>query len=225
MHGQREGWRAAKPLTGRSRLRRAPIQRPIGSFAFITDSAFLDSVTRRDPSPARWEKLRTARPGPILFFYRESPRELVSTSWFPNAPWNGPAELGVVWEDEPPQNVPGMTKVVLDPFGRLTSFVAVPPLFDPDPGPGATPDWSAALAEAGFDPARLQPSGSHWAAPVDSDRRAAWDGAIQGQPDVTFHIEAAAYRGRLVYFKMRGPWVSRRAPLSSTPRPGWSWPE
>jgi hypothetical protein len=29
-HAQREGWRVAKPLTGRSRLRRAPIQRPIG---------------------------------------------------------------------------------------------------------------------------------------------------------------------------------------------------
>jgi serine/threonine-protein kinase len=60
----------------------------------------------------------------------------------------------------------------------------------------------------------------HWSAPVDSDRRAAWDGAIQGQPEVTFHIEAAAYRGRFVYFSMRGPWVEppRAAAVDPTAR-------
>ncbi len=175
--------------------------------AFITDPAFIEHVLQQHPLSARWEKLRTARPGPLLFYYRESRSPLVSTSWSPTVPWEGPIQFGRVLRADPPLTVPGMTRVVLDRNGRLTSFVAVPPLFDPDPGPGPNPDWSTALAEAGFDPARVKPSGSHWAAPVDSDRRAAWDGAIQGQPDVTFHIEAAAYRGRLVYFQMRGPWV------------------
>jgi serine/threonine-protein kinase len=97
--------------------------------------------------------------------------------------------------------------------------VAVPPRFELDPGPGPDPDWSAVLAEAGFDPAGLQPSASHWSAPVDSDRKGAWDGALPDQPDVRFHIEAAAYRGRLVYFEAQGPWMQppRAAGDSASP--------
>lgn len=153
----------------------APADRAYG---FTRDYAFLDHVRKTFPSAAQWEQLRTTRPGPVILFYRESPRVLVSTSWIPSAPV-APAELGGVWWDEPPLIVPGMTRVFLDPLGRLTRFEAVPPIFDPDPGPGPDPDWAKALAEAGFDPVLLRPSGSHWSTPVDSDRRAAWDGASQ----------------------------------------------
>jgi len=194
----------AKDVLARLGYRGAPAD---SAYAFTLDSALLDHVRQHDPSPARWEKLRTARPGPLLFYYRQSPRALVSTSWIPMAPWDGPAELGRVLPNDPPLNEPGMSRVVLDPHGRLTSFVAVPPRFDADPGPGPDPDWSVALAEAGFDPTSLQASAPRWAAPADSDRKAAWDGVIPDQPNVPFHIEAAAYRGRLVYFEMQGPWV------------------
>ena len=183
--------------------------------AFVTDFAFLRFVEQQEASQAAWETLRNTRPGPLLFYYRESPRPLVSTSWIPTPPWDGASPLGVVTANDPPVNVPGMTRVTLDRLGRLTSFVAVPPLFDPDPEPASSVDWSSVLSEAGFDPARLRPAASHWAVPVDSDRRAAWDGPLEGQPDVTFHIEAAAHRGRLVSFTMRGPWVQPPATLAA----------
>ena len=211
--------KSPETLADRARdvLLRLGYREPAGDsvFGFTPDSAFLDHV--RQLPQGRWEKLGTTRPGPLLFYYRESPRALVSTSWVPQAPWEGPSELGRVEEDDPPLNVPGMTRVVLDPRGRLTRFEAVPPRFELDPGPGSGPDWSPALTEAGFDPARLQPSATHWAAPADSDRKAAWDGVMLDQPDVPFHIEAAAYRGRLVYFEAQGPWVRppRATPDSS----------
>lgn len=175
--------------------------------AFTTDATFLDYVARQDPSLDRWSMLRASRPGPLLFYHRGSPVPLVSTSWIPTPPWISAAPLGVVRLNDPPLDVAGMTTVVFDPQGRLTEFTAVPPRFESVAAPGPEPDWSAALSEAGFDAANLQQSASHWAAPVDSDRRAAWDGAMPGQPGVTFHVEAASYRGRLVHFKIRGPWV------------------
>ena len=177
------------------------------AYNFITDFEFLREVEKQDSTPGRWEKLRNARPGPLLFYYRESPQPLVSTSWFPNPPWNGAIPLGLVLLDDPPLNVPGMTTLMLDRLGRLTSFVAVPALFDRDPESASSFVWSTVLTEAGFDPARLQPAASLWTPSVSSDRRAAWTGALDGQPDVTFHLEAAANRGRLVSFTMRGPWV------------------
>jgi serine/threonine-protein kinase len=181
---------------------------PADSASFFTGDADLLAHFRvQDPTLAR-QTLSTIRPGPYLFRYRASASPLVSTSWIPTPPWGGPAELGRVRWADPPLDVPGMTGVVLDPHnGRLTAFTAVPPRFDPLPAPGPDPDWTVALNEAGFDPARLRPSGSRWASPVDSDRKAAWDGTLIDQPEVVFHVEAAAYRGRLVYFEMQGPWL------------------
>ncbi len=180
---------------------------PADSASFFSgDADLLAHFQAQDPTLAR-EMLSTIRPGPHLFRYRASASSLVSTSWIPTPPWGGPAELGRVRWADPPMDAPGMTGVVLDPHnGRLTAFTAVPPRFHPLPAPGPDPDWTVALKEAGFDPARLQPSESRWASPVDSDRKAAWDGPLPDQPEVVFHIEAAAYRGRLVHFEIQGPW-------------------
>ncbi len=173
--------------------------------AFVADAAFLERAGQQDAT-SRWDTLRGVRPGPLLFYYRASPQPLVSTSWIPAPPWVTVAPLGVVRPDDPPFTVPGMTRVVLDPHGRLTEFAAVPPAFDADEQTGRNPDWAVALAEAGIETTGLHSSVDRWAVPVDSDRRVAWDGIIQGQPDVPIHIEAASRRGRLVHFKVHGPW-------------------
>jgi hypothetical protein len=183
------------------------------AYGFNVDFAFLDHLERTDASPRRLDRLRTARPGPLRFYYRQSPRKLVSASWIALPPWEGPPQLGRVTRTDPPLDVPGMSDVVLDPLGRLTSFAAVPPRYDADSGPWSDPDWSALLAEAGFEPSRLHPSTPRWAAPVDSDRKAAWDGENADQPGGSMHFEAAAYHGRPVYFEVQGPWV--RPPSAS----------
>jgi serine/threonine-protein kinase len=187
-----------------------PVDRAYG---FTVSNAYIDYVERSDPSPARWDKLATTRPGPFRFFYRESPEKLVVSGWVPQLPWLGPPELARIGPDRPPPDVPGMLDVVLDPEGRLVRFRAVPPAFEERAAAWAEPDWSAILAEAGLDPQRLQQSAALWTAPVDSDHKMAWDGSTSERPDVALHIEAAAFHGRPVYFEVRGPWV--RPPSSS----------
>jgi serine/threonine-protein kinase len=46
-----------------------------------------------------------------------------------------------------------------------------------------------------------------WTPPVDSDARAAWTGTLAERPDIPMRIEAAAYRGKPVYFELIGPWT------------------
>src|SRR5256886_10424409 len=52
-----------------------------------------------------------------------------------------------------------------------------------------------------------------------SDSRAAWLGALAGHPDASERIEAAAYRGRPIYFDVLYPWSKpeRSAPFTPTP--------
>ena len=183
---------------------------------FTMDWAHLDYIEQHDQSPARWDQLKTARPGPLRFYYRQSPLKMFSDGWTPQLPWLGPPELGRISEDEPPLNVPGMTKIVVDTEGRLTSFAAVPPRLDPAPGPFPEPDWQVLLREAGLDPDRLSVSAPRFAAWADSDRKAAWDGTYSGQKEVPLHIEAAAYHGRPVYFEVQLPWTG----LPSAPDAG-----
>ena len=57
-----------------------------------------------------------------MFWYRGSPRPLAAHSSFSDAPIPGS-----VWTDDPPLDVSGMTLVKLNPLGRLTQFIAVPP--------------------------------------------------------------------------------------------------
>jgi serine/threonine-protein kinase len=194
----------AREVAARLGYREAPADSAHG---FEPDRALLDHMRRERPSPDWWEAIRTSRPGAYRFWYRQSPRRLWSRSWIETPPWLTPAELGRVTRIDPPPLAPGMIEVVLDAEGRLTSFTAVPPRFDAAPVPGAEPEWAVAFAEAGFDRASLRPSPSRWAAPVDTDGKAAWDGESPELPGVPIHFEAASYRGRPVHFEVLGPWV------------------
>jgi hypothetical protein len=73
--------------------------------------------------------------------------------------------------------------------------------------PTSTFDWSPLLDAAGFDAAALQPTSSIWSAPVDTDLKQAWTGVYAGQPKLRMHIEAAAFRGKPVWFSVKGPWA------------------
>jgi len=165
----------------------------------------LEYVRSHDPSPSRWQRLASLRPGSLLMAYRQSPRPLVAASWTVTAPWDPPL-LGRIDRTHPPFDVPGMTETVLDTEGRLVAFAAVPPRLDPASGPWPEVDWSIALAEAGLDPLHLRAAAPRTGAPVDTDRKAAWDFVNPDQPDMPVRVEAAAYRGRPVYFEVQGPW-------------------
>ncbi|HEV8268359.1 MAG TPA: hypothetical protein VGR00_09010, partial [Thermoanaerobaculia bacterium] len=162
------------------------------AYSFERDGAYLRYVARTDPSPSRWKGLATARPGPILFLYRQSPRPMT------------PQALVRVTEDDPPLDRSGMARIVLDPTGRLVRFTAV--RNEAAPSEKLDIDWMPFLAEAGFAARDLKPAAPSRRAPVDNDRKDAWDGTYRDQPGVSFHVEAASSRGAPVWFSVFGPW-------------------
>jgi len=98
----------------------------------------------------------------------------------------------------------------LDMLGRLVRFSAMPaPL---DEGPSRLPqpekdDWARLFSIAGIDSAHLSLTEPMWTPPSAFDVRAAWVGTFPEQPSLEMRIEAAAWRGRPVYFEVIGPWA------------------
>jgi hypothetical protein len=104
---------------------------------------------------------------------------------------------------DPPLTEPGMITVFLDSQGRLVGFVAVPP--DVVVPAQQTVDWTPAFSAAALDAGRFRRVVPVWSAPVDSDRKYAWEGTVAGQPGVPLRIEAAERAGRIVSFIVHGP--------------------
>lgn len=115
--------------------------------------------------------------------------------------------LGSVWTNDPPLEASGMTLVRLNPRGRLTQLIVVPPQVEKSGEAAASPDWAPLFSAGGLDPSKWAPAQPTWTPPVYSDARAAWTGSLPERPDIPMRIEAAAYRGRPVYFELIGPWT------------------
>jgi serine/threonine-protein kinase len=165
-------------------------------YGMYPDRSFLQYVTEQDASRNRWDKLMTGQPPAFYFWYRQSPRHLQANS------------TETISVDDPPEIVSGMLRVLLDTQGQLRFFSAVPPQREESVSgeKPSTPDWSALFAEAGFNQANFQTVESTWVPQHAYDVRAAWDGAYPARPEIKIHLEAAAYRGKPVYFEVINPW-------------------
>jgi hypothetical protein len=146
--------------------------------------------------PTSWKALASGRPAVLRFWYRQSPRPLVS-------PRSG-AEIG--W-DTPPREIAGMAGLAYDLQGQLLELYAVPIQVDTARGPVSPPDWAPFLAEAGLDPGQLEPVEPTWTPPFYADARAAWTGHWPGRADAPVRVEAASYRGRPVWLRIIEPWT------------------
>ncbi len=177
------------------------------AYGFNYDGDYLQ-YTRDTGAPAtRNSRLLKGHPPVIQFWYRESPGYLEAN--FKPSATREETPFGRVTLNEPPQVISGMASTVLDPQGRLIAFSAVPPQLDP---PSATQrelkaDWTALFAAAGLDEQRFMPAEPEWVPLVACDVRAAWTGGWPEQPEMPLRIEAAAWRGRPVWFQMIGPWT------------------
>ena len=169
------------------------------AMGFYEGKDFLRYIAEHDKSKTRWDNLEN---GAFVFWYRGSPVPLSSSNMFSVAPG-----LGVIWSDDPPLDKSGMTLLKLNPVGRLTQFIEVPPQVDKPAGTASSPDWAPLFSAAGLDPSKWTPAQPMWTPPVDSDARAAWTGSLAERANVPMRIEAAAYRGKPVYFELIGPWT------------------
>lgn len=170
----------------------------------VLKADYLRYIAATDQSRERWNRLRTEGPGEYRFWYRQSPRY-----------FNTIEDIEV---DKPALDVSGMTSLYLDMAGRLHWFIGVPPQREPPGAQSVAPDWSIAFREAGLDLANFRQVASTSVPLHAYDTRAAWDGVdptfsqiksagTTEQPGAAnTHVEAAAFRGKIVYFETVYPW-------------------
>ena len=161
---------------------------------FILDEDLI-RYSLENPERARQDNLFVKRPGGLLFYLRTSPRALV--------PLN---PVGTITPVDPPFEISGMTSVTLDPNGHLLSFYAVPPQKEDGAQTDATADWPAMFQFAGLDMSRFHAVTPEWLPRGPADSRSAWAGTI-ADPQRPVRVEAAAWRGRPIYFQTIWNWT------------------
>lgn len=161
-------------------------------YGIVLKGDYLQYIRENDQSLTRWNRLRTEGPGAYRFWYRESPRYFNTTQ--------------SIEVDKPALDVSGMTSLYLDMEGRLHWFIGVPPQREPPGSENARPDWTVPFREAGLDLANFKEVASTSVPLHAYDTRAAWEGADPAHPELKTHVEAAAFRGKPVYFETIYPW-------------------
>jgi serine/threonine-protein kinase len=166
-------------------------------------------VVGTQTGPDRWNALTSGRPPTLVYWYRTSPRLLV-----PAASASRPD-----WTDDPALTISGMTVSVLDTRGRLVEFRAVPAERDPVEGTPPAPDWRPLFRLAELPEAAFTPATPSWTPLGYADTRAAWVGRLPELGNAEVRLEAAAYRGRVVSFRLAGPWTRavRMEPAATDP--------
>ena len=102
--------------------------------------------------------------------------------------------------------VPGLLRIKLDPLGHLLYLSAVPSQVGKSPDRSLPFDWSELFTAAGLNQGMFSPVQPQWTPPAAFDTRAAWIGTYAERPDFSLRVEAAAWRGRPVFFQITGPW-------------------
>jgi serine/threonine-protein kinase len=153
---------------------------------------------RPEVAAARWKNPAAGEPPLILFWYRESPKSMAAVRGFSTA-------IGFA---DPPLEISGMARLQTDHEGRLQRLDFVPAQVEPPaPAPSEPFDWSTLFRAAALDMNRFQTAEPQWTPLANADTRAAWTGT---DPDtgVQLRIEAAAWRGKPIFFRIVGPWTT-----------------
>ena len=165
--------------------------------ASALDWGYIGYVREKDTSPGRWEALATGNPPVLQFWYRQSPRPIVSC-----------CPAGSVYWSKPGLDVTDMAGVTYDMSGRLLRFYAIPPQLESDAaGPPPRPGLVAPLRRGAARPRRVPRGGPALDAALPHRRARGVGGGVAGAAGHPVRIEAAAYRGRPVWFEVITPWT------------------
>jgi Protein kinase domain len=158
------------------------------SSGFEEKDAYLAWLYLNDGPPERFE-----RGLPVATFWmREEPRPLLDLGPFTTPEPN---------RTRPPQIAPGSTAIEVDLRGRLISLQA-------NPTSAWKPralDWNELLRAAGLPPAAFARRDPADVTPSFADARAAWSGK-HPEDGTPLRVEAGAFRGVPVYFRIVAPW-------------------
>jgi serine/threonine-protein kinase len=164
----------------------------------------------------RWDAMKQGREAGILFWYRTSPRLMMAQTFFASG-----IASGRVVEDDPPFLLVGQQRVWLSAKGLLLRFEAIPPEFEPPAAQAPPVDWRPLFEAARLDPAWFAPADPSWAPLAWGDTRVAWTGKAPDAPGDPYRVEAAAWRGRPISFRIIRPWnrPERQSPLQQNQNP------
>ncbi|HEX5433542.1 MAG TPA: serine/threonine-protein kinase, partial [Candidatus Angelobacter sp.] len=168
---------------------------------FDYDQDFQRWAEKNDKPRPQWNKILSEQPPLLSFTFRQSPRYLT--------PLDLQVSLtpGVVTFSDPATTIAGMINLREDTEGRLLFFQALPPEMEKNASPAAKAvDWNPLFAAAGLDRSQLQTVAPQWTSLADSDERAAWTGQWPGSGR-PLRVEAAAWHGKPVFFRLVGPWT------------------
>ncbi|MGH7742475.1 MAG: hypothetical protein ACRENS_10685, partial [Candidatus Eiseniibacteriota bacterium] len=147
--------------------------------------------------------IEIARPSALRFYYRQSPRGIL------------PATFSLPTRQDPAPLWSGEAYVALDPQGQLLEFSRLDrQLAPPDSAAPRATNWSALLALTGHDLSSVHSEEPLWTPDVACDERRAW---IASDGSVSVRLEAASWRGKVVWFRTVAPW--ERAERDSPPVP------
>ena len=177
------------------------------AFGFAVDSGQIRYVRSHDRSASRWDRLTDYA---LPFWYRQAPRLLVREQIIQDY------FIPCITPSDPRLQSSGEALVFLDGRGRLLDLEVLPPRLEEAAGALQAPDWSVLFRESGLDPAKWRSAQPTWTPPHYADLRVAWLGALPERPEVAMRIEAAAYRGKPVFWNLIGPWDR---PGGTAPRP------
>jgi serine/threonine-protein kinase len=170
--------------------------------SFDYDEDFQEYVEEHDKPHPNWSDVLATRPSLLSFWFRQSPKYMYSTDVH-----NLFLSSGIVSQTDPPPVTSGMVNLTLDPQGRLTYLQAIPPQKEDRPAAAVVPfDWSTLFSAAGLDPAQFHKAEPLWNSLAASDQRAAWTGVWPGTQR-PLRVEAAAWRGKAVFFSLIGDWT------------------
>ncbi len=170
------------------------------AYDFSFDYDLQQYLEKNDKPKPRWNEIVTGSPSLLCFWYRQSPDYMSATEFIDQE-----MTPGIVTHDDPPRTLSGMIYLDLDFKGRLIYLEAIPPQLDEHPQPSKPADWKPLFSAAGLDPAQFQSEQPIWNSLAASDERKAWTGTWPGTSR-PLRIEAAAWRGKPVYFSLIGPW-------------------
>jgi predicted Ser/Thr protein kinase len=182
--------------------------------AFSYDEDFLGYVEKNDKPNPHWDEVLGGRPGPLAYWYRQSPEYMTATDVHDSF-----LTPGVVTETDPPPVLSGMINLKLDVRGRLMFFEEIPPELEEAATQAHAVDWNPLFAAAGLDPGQFQTSTPLWHSLAASDTRAAWTGKWPGTGR-PLRVEAAALNGKPVFFSLIGPWTKPQRMRREQPQPG-----
>jgi serine/threonine-protein kinase len=166
------------------------------TYGFTWYPDHVSHVRNNDDSPHRWAALDRGESPVVVFWYVQSPELLVPLH-----------HDQIYWShDDPPLEGTGRVRIFLEPNGRLHRLELVPTEYDHEDGPAAEPDWSALFEASGLDPSELRPSRPRARLSVHTDARAAWQGIWPGSDELDVRVEAGAFRGKPVYWRVMFPW-------------------